>query len=146
MKKQLGFTLIELMIVVAIIGILAAVAIPAYSDYLKRSQVTEAVNLLGGFKTPTEEFLGTMGHFPSTIASLGDAKTAGKYATGIEIRGGGAETGEDTSGFRSEFKTLDGVVCLMYSFDNKVWTCGHAAGFNTSYLSQSCRTELGACN
>src|SRR5574338_1430211 len=54
-KAQQGFTLIELMIVVAIIGILAAIAIPAYQDYLTRAKVTDAVELLGGLKTPLAE-------------------------------------------------------------------------------------------
>ena len=55
MKKQQGFTLIELMIVVAIIGILAAVAIPSYNDYTARSQVTEAMNLASGLKVCISE-------------------------------------------------------------------------------------------
>jgi len=143
--KQVGFTLIELMIVVAIIGILAAVAIPAYSDYLKRSQVTEGANLLGGLKTPTEEFLGTKGYFPPAIASLGDIKTSGKYVTALGVIGGGADSGENTSGYRFEFKALDGVICLMYSFNKKVWTCGHDATINTAHLSQSCRELIAAC-
>lgn len=79
MKTQKGFTLIELMIVVAIIGILAAVAIPAYSDYLKRAQVTEAIGLMGGLKGPTEEYVGSNGKWPY-LTSI-SAKTGGKNTT-----------------------------------------------------------------
>ena len=102
MKKQQGFTLIELMIVVAIIGILAAVAIPAYTDYMKRGKVSEAVQLTGGLKTPAEEFVSSKGYYPGgcgnapanlqppagcgddTIAQITD-KTTGKYTTGLRI-------------------------------------------------------------
>ncbi|WP_193072636.1 pilin [Pseudomonas sp. FME51] len=60
-QMQKGFTLIELMIVVAIIGILAAIALPAYQDYTARAQAAEAVNLLGGLKTPIIDISGTSG-------------------------------------------------------------------------------------
>ena len=61
MNAQKGFTLIELMIVVAIIGILAAIAIPAYQNYIARAQATEAINLLGGLKTRVVDIAGTAG-------------------------------------------------------------------------------------
>ena len=67
MKTQQGFTLIELMIVVAIIGILAAVAIPSYNDYTARAQVTEAVNLTSGLKTCAAERISDRGDAPSLL-------------------------------------------------------------------------------
>ena len=79
MKKQQGFTLIELMIVVAIIGILAAVAIPSYNDYTARSQVTEAMNLASGLKVCISEGISDKGTAP-TLATCGQT-TANAAAT-----------------------------------------------------------------
>ena len=79
---QKGFTLIELMIVVAIIGILAAIAIPAYNDYIARAQASEAVELLGGGKTPYAEFFADKGRWPNSIASVMPV-TYGKYVASI---------------------------------------------------------------
>jgi len=86
---QQGFTLIELMIVVAIIGILAAVAIPAYTDYTARAQVTEAVTLLGGLKTPVAEFVANKGYAPTTATLTSDigAAVSGKYVDSITSAG-----------------------------------------------------------
>ena len=64
-KVQQGFTLIELMIVVAIIGILAAVAIPAYQDYTKRAHVTEGLSLASAAKTSVTEFYNSKGYLPA---------------------------------------------------------------------------------
>ncbi len=87
MKKQQGFTLIELMIVVAIIGILAAIAIPAYQDYTIRAQVSEGLNLAGGAKAAVSEFTMDTGRFPSDNQTAGIAPTAtdinGKYVTQV---------------------------------------------------------------
>jgi type IV pilus assembly protein PilA len=83
-NTQQGFTLIELMIVVAIIGILAAVAIPAYQDYIGRAQVAEGIELAGGFKTPVEELWGTSATFMDNAAvTAAGLKTQGNYVSEI---------------------------------------------------------------
>ncbi|MBK9394004.1 MAG: prepilin-type N-terminal cleavage/methylation domain-containing protein [Uliginosibacterium sp.] len=89
-----GFTLIELMIVVAIIGTLSAIALPAYSDYLTRSQVTEAVTLLGGLKIPVSEYANIHNVWPTAIISppgvgLGATQvvgtSVGKYSRALPL-------------------------------------------------------------
>ncbi len=85
-KLQQGFTLIELMIVVAIIGILAAIAIPAYQDYTVRAKVTEAVNAMAAAKTSVGEFFISNGSMPSTIIAAGFSGTINsKYVNNIVL-------------------------------------------------------------
>jgi len=87
-SMQKGFTLIELMIVVAIIAILAAIAIPAYQDYLVRAQVSEGAVLGSGAETALAEFYDNTGHFPTNITSAGIASSTsitGKYVSSVTI-------------------------------------------------------------
>lgn len=106
MKRQLqsGFTLIELMIVVAIIGILAAIAIPAYQDYTKRTHVSEGMVLAGGSKTAIAEFYMSNGVYPGSNASAGLA--AANTILGNAVDGVG--TGSDGDG-------TGGVIEITYN-------------------------------
>lgn len=92
-SSQKGFTLIELMITVAIVGILAAVALPAYQDYTIRAQVSEGSSLIGGLQTAEQEYYANNGSFADE-ATLGITAPSGKYVSGITTANASA-TGVD---------------------------------------------------
>jgi type IV pilus assembly protein PilA len=140
-NTQQGFTLIELMIVVAIIGILAAVAIPAYQDYIGRAQVSEGIELAGGFKTPVEEQWGTAATFMDNAQiAAAKLKTTGNYVSTISSDGTNVltvtykSTGTN-AGLRG--KTID----MTYNTTTGIWTCrtGATNGIDVKYLPASCK-------
>ncbi len=129
---QKGFTLIELMIVVAIIGILAAIAIPAYQDYTIRSQVTEGLNLAGGMKAAVAEYYADKGTWPTTLANIGMTQApAGKYVSAINLGAAGGSLlityGAAQANARlSASPRLDLRPGLSANGD-LIWVCGRAA-------------------
>ncbi|EMU2940776.1 pilin [Neisseria gonorrhoeae] len=98
---QKGFTLIELMIVIAIVGILAAVALPAYQDYTARAQVSEAILLAEGQKSAVTEYYLNNGIWPKDNTSAGVASPSdikGKYVESVTVTNGVVTADTDTNG------------------------------------------------
>jgi type IV pilus assembly protein PilA len=129
-SMQKGFTLIELMIVVAIIGILAAIAIPAYQDYTIRAQVTEGLNLAGAAKAAVAESFSNTGIAPATRTLAGmtaaATDTAGKYVTGVQIANGRIDV---TYGDQAN-AALTGKILRLTPYETPdlsvAWRCGAA--------------------
>jgi type IV pilus assembly protein PilA len=126
-KLQQGFTLIELMIVIAIIGILAAIAIPAYQNYTIRAQVTEGLTLADGWKTAIAEYYANTGNWPAQGNLSGTCVTTGKYESGVTVIAGGVIS--ITYGAQANTK-INNLVLRLVPYTNAnsdvLWQCGTA--------------------
>ncbi|ENX8797729.1 pilin [Neisseria gonorrhoeae] len=159
---QKGFTLIELMIVIAIVGILAAVALPAYQDYTARAQVSEAILLAEGQKSAVTEYYLNHGIWPKDNASAGVASSPtdikGKYVKEVEVKNGVVTATMKSDGVNKEIKNKKLSLWGRRENGSVKWFCGQpvqradAAAANddgtdgkdkieTKHLPSTCRDE-----
>ena len=154
-KVQQGFTLIELMIVVAIIGILAAIAIPAYQDYTVRAQVSEGLSLAGGAKAAVTEYFQDRGDWPTANAGATGAGIAapgeitGKYVASVTVNDDAAGNGVGAAGStigvlygNDAHATLLDTFTLVLTPTNRggsvEWACS-SADIDDRHIPSSCR-------
>ncbi|EMT1190058.1 pilin [Neisseria gonorrhoeae] len=162
---QKGFTLIELMIVIAIVGILAAVALPAYQDYTARAQVSEAILLAEGQKSAVTEYYLNHGKWPENNTSAGVANPTdikGKYVKEVEVKNGVVTATMASTGVNKEIKDKKLSLWAKRQAGSVKWFCGQpvtrdaadkaddtvadaadatANGIDTKHLPSTCRDK-----
>ena len=139
---QKGFTLIELMIVVAIIGILAAIAIPAYQNYTKRSHVSEGLSLAGGLKTAATEFYSSNGQWPTNNTSAGmaiPASIVGNAVSSVSISQSKITITYNTKVDAGKTLVLQGSTKSKGTVEWKCSSPTGGTGVDAKFLPANCR-------
>lgn len=139
---QKGFTLIELMITVAIVGILAAVALPAYQDYTIRAQVTEGISLADGAKSYISEFHANKGTLPTAAGDVSYGGASGKYVSGVAVGASGIITATFGGAAANSKITTAGANTVVLTptettEGNLKWAC--TGTVDPKYLPASCK-------
>jgi len=138
---QRGFTLIELMIVVAIIAILAAIAIPAYQNYLIRAQVSEGLSLATAAKSAVWEYATDRGLFPTDNAEAGlvsASSISGKYVSKVTVTNGLIIATFNSTTANANIHGATVVLSPITTEGSVIWSCGGST-VHPQYLPSSCR-------
>ncbi len=142
LQKQQGFTLIELMIVVAIIGILAAVALPAYQDYTTRAKMSELVIAADSCKSSVTEYYQSVNALPANLAASGCATQASQYVTSLDVALGVITVVAKTGGSALPAAAAGNFVLTpAVNAGNAAildWSCT-ASTINKKFLPANCR-------
>ncbi len=135
-QRLLGFTLIELMIVVAILSVLAAIAVPAYGDYVKRAKVAELLNFAASAKTAINEYILIHNEYPASLEAAGITPVTSTYIQNISLTPTGLLTLEGNA------STIGAPVILAFQATNQgangiSWQCKALAG--ATFAPSTCR-------
>ncbi|HEZ4708148.1 TPA: pilin [Neisseria meningitidis] len=143
---QKGFTLIELMIVIAIVGILAAVALPAYQDYTARAQVSEAILLAEGQKSAVTEYYLNHGIWPGDNSSAGVASASdikGKYVQSVTVANGVVTAQMASSNVNNEIKGKKLSLWAKRQNGSVKWFCGQPVTRNDTATNDAVKADTG---